>query len=463
MFVVTKVFNEGYSLEILDTRDGQAEIIRVKDLVNYLNNGVISLESMDTFERVTSGEGVYSFDIEGIDGIHHYIIKVYFGMYSAIEVKAPEVAVAEGVSRKLTGVVPPEPGTEEESEEDAERIEEELEESEESEEMEELEESDEPEEAETELEVEELEAEEPEPDEPEEAETELEVEELEETTPIADASIIENGADEAEDISGQAVVTTSNDEVSNEEVENITSEDGEEELAGVLTSLGLSKQGTRSSIKSEDSSIEVKTSSIGAVSANNTDASVEDGSTLLKTITGNKKKNSKIATTKVASKNKANGKTSARKTTFSEGKKKFLVYLGYESSGEKRLVSEADLKLFAKAVIIGANNTFTKFTAVFKRGKNKGKYISILVDDSAVGFRSNSDIPYKDKVLKAADRLLSGYVNVKAKATTLYKICSTSSVEQIDYSEFDSTHREDMLYTMIIVVTDNKDILSTLK
>ena len=121
------------------------------------------------------------------------------------------------------------------------------------------------------------------------------------------------------------------------------------------------------------------------------------------------------------------------------------------------------MKLFAKADIIGANNTFTKFTAVFKRGKNKGKYISILVDDSAVGFRSNSDIPYKDKVLKAADRLLSGYVNVKAKATTLYKICSTSSVEQIDYSEFDSTHDKDMLYTMIIVVTDSKDILSTLK
>lgn len=473
MFIVTKVFNDGYSLEVLDTEDGKAEVIRTKDLVTYLDNGVIPLSNMSTFEKISTGEGVYSFDLEGIGSVvSKYIIKVYFGMYSARMVEDIKPTTEDSV---VTGVVPAEPDADWDNSSDDEELtqQEEIPSSEDTVEI-----VDNP----SSISVESDEggndiSEESDNDVSEDSnaeETALTSEEVEkviykatydesEVTSDVVIDTTEVGDFESADLSKSDSDVT--EEVSGEDTEI---EEGSSELRDVLTNLGMQdrKPAVKAESKLKDSVTNVKSTSVIEIHSSSDSNSVEDGSSLLKDITGKSKKKSKTTTTKAASKNKANSKTSARKTTFTEGKKKYLTYLSYESGSnesEKRFAFEADLKVLSKFYIIGANDTFTHFVATCKRGKNKGKYIDLVVLDDSIGLRSASDIAFKDKVLKATDRLLSGYVNLENKATTLYRICATSAVNQIDVSAFIKEHKSDVLYTLGIVVTDDKNVMDSIK
>ena len=304
------------------------------------------------------------------------------------------------------------------------------------------------------------------------------------TTTSSDISDIENftgddislnsEADAVRAIISSAVETeTSNGEVAAEKSNtypDIEQEDGTEVLKGIIGSVKSDEtRGTDIQSNTEDSSVNVESTSVFKETLTETSEELEDGEVLLSSMINSDKKQPKTgASTKGSTKEKTESvKSKPLKTSFTYNDKKYYLYLGAVDmpEGKRRLLTESDLAEFKFFEVFAANENYTYFLCKNKRGKKKGKLVAIGVTNEVWLCGNLNDIAYKDKILKSADKLLNGYIRSYKldEESSLYRICATSTRETLKYIDgYFEQENADLTFKIAVVVTDDPNVYKSL-
>lgn len=504
MFVIVEVLDSGSTIKVLDTSDSSVEAIRVKDLIDYITRGILAKDTIKGFIEVGNGKNK-KYEVEVGDETttpQIYVIKQMYGSFTAIKkmqtsseqskvVTENTQEATEGVQEATEGVQEVTEGTQgstDKSQETNDIVCDVTDNSQSaSDPVEEVKEDDS-----VEHEVSNTSEVDTTPTSFEEGITDSSGRDISlnseadtvHTTTSSDISGIENftgddislnsEADAVRAIISSAVETeTSNGEVAAEKsnaYSDIEQEDGTEVLRGILGAVKSDEtRGADIQSNTEDSSVNVESTSVLKETPTETNEELEDGEVLLSSMINSDKKQPKTgASTKGSTKEKTESvKSKPFKTSFTYNDKKYYLYLGAVDmpEGKRRLLTESDLAEFKFFEVFAANENYTYFLCKNKRGKKKGKLVAIGVTNEVWLCGNLNDIAYKDKILKSADRLLNGYIRSYKldEESSLYRICATSTRETLKYIDgYFEQENADLTFKIAVVVTDDPNVYKSL-